>query len=756
MSDEIAPAVDYEQLVLREYRAIIRGMKDSSRQEKAYVRKAFEYARDAHEGVKRKSGEPYILHPLAVARIIVGEMELKNPTTVACAFLHDVVEDTELTLLDIKREFGKEAMEIIDGLTKIPRSAVFDELNSTQAENFRKVLLTISDDIRVVLVKLADRLHNMRTLGSMRREKVLKIASETLYIYAPLAHRLGLYEIKTELEDLSFKYSEPAQYEEIAAKMKATREDAQTYIDRFIRGIKRRLKDLDFGFQIKSRFKSVYSIYSKMQRKNLPFEEVFDRYAIRIILETREKKEREDCWYVYSLVSGLYRPNPKRLRDWITVPKDNHYESLHTTLMGPEGRWVEVQIRTTRMDAIAEKGVAAHWKYKENGQVDDEFLTEWISQIREILENPQLDALEALREFKENLQPNDVFVFTPQGEMKRLPRGSTALDFAYKIHSKIGEKSIGAKVNNHVVTLDYVLKPGDQIEVLTSQKSKPQKGWLRIAQTSKARSQIKSFLRKKRNEVVEQGRLLFLWRARQYDIDETHPYMQELLAYFMMPSVEDFFFALGSRQIDTQKIPEFIQLKKEGKEVDPQYLSEWENRRAWMKSRLQEFGVNPDMLILGKEQELDHYVLGKCCNPIPGDEILGFVEGKKITIHRPSCEKAISLMSSFGSQIVRARWAKDESDITFLVGIKVVGLDKMGMLNDLIRIISLQKKLNIQKMTIESQEGMFEGFFHVYVHSGEEMEELLRKIESHQHVFTATRYDEQRPDDDPHDENDFE
>ncbi|MEL6651043.1 MAG: RelA/SpoT family protein, partial [Bacteroidota bacterium] len=537
MSEPSTVPVNYDQAILRAYRSIIRGMKGIERSDKAIVRRAFEYARDAHEGVKRKSGEPYILHPLAVAKIIVNEMGLDDPIALACALLHDVVEDTPIELDDIKREFGKKSMEIIDGLTKIPRSATFDDFNSQQAENFRKILLTISDDIRVVLIKLADRLHNMRTLGAMRREKMLKIASETLYIYAPLAHRLGLYEIKTELEDLAFKYSDPNQYAEIEAKMQATKEDKQAYIERFIRSIRQRLKPSGLKFTIKSRFKSVSSIWSKMQRKNLPFEEIFDRYAVRIILESKEGQEREDCWLVYSLVSGLYRPNPKRLRDWITVPKDNHYESLHTTLMGPDGKWVEVQIRTTRMDEIAEKGVAAHWKYKENGAVEEEFLTEWITQIREILENPYLDALEALRGFKENLQPNDVFVFTPQGEMKRLPRDSTALDLAYKIHTNIGDSAIGAKVNNQVVALDHVLRPGDQVEILTSRKGYPKKEWLRFVRTPRAKDNIKNHLRKERNEVIEQGRMLFLWRARQYDVDENHPYMKELLAYFMMPSV---------------------------------------------------------------------------------------------------------------------------------------------------------------------------------------------------------------------------
>ncbi|MEO0474213.1 MAG: TGS domain-containing protein, partial [Bacteroidota bacterium] len=586
-----------------------------------------------------------------------------------------------------------------------------------------------------------DRLHNMRTLGSMRPEKMLKIASETIYIYAPLAHRLGLYELKTELENLSFRYGQPIQYQEIDLKMRATQEDAQAYIDRFIRSIRALLKDSGLTFQIKSRFKSVYSIWSKMQRKNLPFEEVFDRYAVRIILESREGREREDCWYCYSLISGLYRPNPKRLRDWITVPKDNSYESLHTTLMGPEGKWVEVQIRTTRMDDIAEKGIAAHWKYKENGAPQEDFLTEWIAQIREILENPDLNALEALREFKENLQPNDVFVFTPKGKMIRLPMHSTVLDFAYKIHTNIGESAIGAKVNNVVVALDHVLRPGDQVEVLTSRKSTPKQEWLRFVKTSRAKDHIKTFLRKERRKVIDQGKRMFLWKARQYDVDENHPYMRELLAYFLLPSIDEFYHAVGAKEIDTNKVKEFIELKKAGKDVEEQYFTQWEQKRKWIEARLNEFGIRPDMLVFGKDQDIDHYVLGKCCNPIPGDDILGFAEDKKLTIHRTSCEKAVALMSSFGSQIIKARWSKGEGDVSFLAGLKVVGLDKQGMLNDLIRIISLRMELNLQKVTIESREGMFEGEFHVFVRNNDELFQLIKRLEAHQHVYTVTRYD---------------
>ena len=744
---ELTPELEekYRKDVLNAYRRLMRPMRHCTKSELAIMRKAFEYARDAHEGTRRKSGEPYILHPMEVARIIVVEMGLDDPTSVIAALLHDVVEDTDIGIEEIKREFGNTAANIIDGLTKISGSEleeVFDETNSAQAENFRKILLTISDDIRVVLIKLADRLHNMRTLGSMRPEKMLKITSETLYLYAPLAHRLGLYNIKSELEDHSLRFSQPALYKEISEKLSASKEDAQKYIDRFIKNARRHLKRSSLNFTIKSRFKSIYSIYTKMQRKNLPFEEIHDIYAIRIILETREGREREDAWHIYSAISSLYRPNPKRLRDWITVPKENGYEALHTTVMGPDGQWVEVQIRTQRMDDVAEKGVAAHWKYKENGELYDEALTEWIAQVRHILENPSLNALEAVREFKENLQPNDVFVFTPKGKLVRLPMSSTVLDFAYKIHTRIGDTAIGAKLNNEVVTLEHPLRPGDQVEVLTSKKQEPQHDWLRFVKTARAKNYIKTALRKREKEIIDKGRKIFNWRARQYGVNEDHSIMKELLAYFMAPTPDDFYLALGSHKINTRRIVDFIQMKKEGKEVDHYHMNEWERRRQDAKERLEEFGVTPDMLVLGKDQDIDNYTLANCCEPVPGDDILGFMKGgSQVIIHRTSCPQAISLMSNFGSRIINAKWAKNSQDVSFLAGIKVVGLDKQGMLNDLIRIISLYMKLNIRKVTIESQGGMFEGLFHLYVHNTEELQAVIDRIDELPHVYTVSRSD---------------
>ncbi|GAB4425025.1 MAG: RelA/SpoT family protein [Bacteroidia bacterium] len=744
MPHTLDKTIDYDREVQRAYRGLMRMLTDLPRQDRALIRRAFDFTGKAHAGIRRKSGEPYILHPLAVARIIVSEIGLRDATSIISALMHDVIEDTEIERSDIERMFGPKAAEIVDGLTKMSGPTNFDKLDSTQAENFRKILLTISDDIRVVLIKLADRLHNMRTMENMRAESMLRSTSETLYIYAPLAHRLGLYEIKSELEDLAFKFSEPKLYQEIAAKLEASKEEARAYIDSFIRRVRRVLRDSGLHFTVKSRYKTIYSIYNKMVRKNLPYEEIYDKYAIRIILETRPDMEKSDCWKVYSLLSAIFRPNPKRIRDWITVPKDNGYESLHTTLMGPDGRWVEVQIRTQRMDELAEKGIAAHWKYKESGELDDS-LNDWIGQIRDILRNPDLNALEAVREFREKLEPNDVFVFSPKGEMIRLPSRATVLDFAYKIHTDVGNTAIGAKVNNQVVALDYVLRPGDQIEVLNSPKGKPRQDWLRFVKTAKARDQIRAALRKQRLEMIESGKRLYNWGTRQFNRDlapeERQAIMNELLAYFMLPDEEDFFYALGTHRIDTTKIQEYIQLKREGREIDSEYIRDWEHKMQKQKSANGELGVKSVLIELGREHHMDNYVSAKCCNPLPGDDILAFDEEKRIVIHRTGCEKAISLMSNFSKHIIRAKWTEGRSNVEFLAGIKVSGLDKQGMLHDLIRIISLRMKLNIRKVSIESYQGGFEGLFHIYVHNSGELAQLISRIKELPNVNTVARYD---------------
>ncbi|MDX1906058.1 MAG: RelA/SpoT family protein [Bacteroidia bacterium] len=718
----------YEQSVLRAYRGLLRKLTEATRAERKMFRKAFEVANKAHSGVFRRSGEPYILHPLAVARILCYEMGVKDPTSMACALLHDVVEDTHVTIEEIRRDFGDKAAAIIDGLTKITNTKSIDTLESEQAENFRKVLMTISDDLRVILIKLADRLHNMRTLGAMRQESMLKISSETLYIYAPLAHRLGLYEVKTELEDLAFKYLQPEAYQEIARKLKETQEEAQTNINKFIQQVKKALEPTGLRYNVISRYKTIYSIYHKIVHKQVPFEEIYDKYAIRIILETREGREKEDCWQVYGIISGLYTPNPKRLRDWITVPRENHYESLHTTLRDRDLGWVEVQIRTTRMDEIAERGVAAHWKYKENGEKQDDLITTWISYVRDILKNPDKNALEAVREFHQNLPINDVYAYTPKGKIIRLPRGATALDFAYHIHSKIGNMAIGAKVNNRVVGLETVLRIGDHVEILTSPRvGRPQKEWLRFIKTSRAEEHIKTALKRIRKEDIERGREIFLRIARRFEIDENHPYMRELLIYFNIPLLEDFFVMVAHRRVEVDRIDEFIQLKKDGGSIEHRVQEELDFQEN-IYDRLAASGLNPDMLILGSGQNIDERVLGECCNPLPDDPIVAIDEGTRIVIHRIGCQEAQALMSSFGRQIIRAQWAEGHAGVEFLTEIKVVGIDKQGMLNDLVRVISIRCNLNLRKVTIESRDSMFEGIFHVYVRNSAELSRLLDRL----------------------------
>lgn len=726
----------YEQEIIRAYRRLLRQLSHLPKADRKLIRKAFEMAREAHASQKRKSGEPYILHPLEVARIVAAELGIDDPTSIICALLHDVVEDTEVELEDIQREFGNKAMHIINGLTKISTGPGLDaEVQSKQAETFRKILLTISDDIRVVLVKLADRLHNMRTMGAMREEKMRKITAETLYIYAPLAHRLGLYEIKTELEDLSFRFSNPQLYQQISEQLENKKKKARRYISRFVRSLKAELRGSEFSYTVKSRFKSIYSIYSKMQRKNLPFEEIFDIYAIRIILKSSPEKEREDCWRVYSLISNLYRPNPKRLRDWITVPKENGYESLHTTLMGPEGQWVEVQIRTTRMDDIAEKGIAAHWKYKEDGSVQDALLTEWIGRIRDILQNPDLDALEAVTEFKARLTPEDVFAYTPKGELVRLPFHSTALDFAYKIHTNIGHTAIGAKINTHTVPLDTQVRPGDQVEIINSKKIQVKEDWLRIVKTHKAKDSIRAILRKRKRRIIDSGRELFLRGARPYNIDETHHYFKELLAYFVLPDSDSFFYKLGKHTIDMERIQEFIRLKEAGEEILPL------GKDAAAPPE-PDAPLDKDTLVLTDKMDIDKTALATCCTPIPGDEILGFHQGEVLVIHRTTCVNAIKLMAEFGSRIVNAKWHSKASDnVEFLVAIRVTGLDKQGMLIDLIRIISQKMKLNMRGVTIESHDGMFDGLFRIYVGSSDELTRLVTNIKKLQNVYSVGRVD---------------
>jgi GTP pyrophosphokinase len=722
---------DEKRMVLREYKAMMSHAKAVSWGQKGKIRKAFEMAATAHDGMRRKSGEPYIMHPLAVARILVEEVDLDDPNSIICALLHDTVEDTDVTLDDIEKEFGVECREIVDGLTKINSKGVSDENISEQAENFRKILLTISHDIRVVIIKLADRLHNMRTLGAKKRTSALKIASETLFLYAPLAHRLGLYSIKTDLENLALKHSQPELYEDIDRRMAKFRGMEEKYIQNFVKEIKKQLKPLDLKFKIKYRFKTVYSVYKKMQRQGVPFEQVYDLFAIRAIVKSKPEREQSDCWQVYSSISNKFPPLPKRLRDWVTHPKENGYESLHMTVIGPQGRWVEVQIRTERMDRIAEKGIAAHWKYKENGEQYEEELSNWIERVRDTLENPSINALDAVKEFRENLQPHNLYVFSPMGELFRVPTGASVLDFAYKIHSDIGDKAIGGKVNNEVVKLDYELKSGDQVEVLTSRLIQVQDDWEHMVKTAHARKHIRRSLVQQKKLAMEKGIEMYkrgLLKYSEEDSADDQKLMRELLTFMKYASREEFLLALGSKKIDASRIKEFIDLKKEGIAIEEAAIEEWEKKIRKRELQYKELGFNIDELVLTSGQQVDKFKLATCCKPVRGDDILGILRGGELEIHRPSCPTAISLMSSFGRNIIQVRWTEHSNQIDFLASIKVVGIDRKGMLSDLIHVITDIMKINISKVSIESQDRMFEGLFNVYIANTEELDRLLLRL----------------------------
>ncbi len=727
--------------ILNQYRGMMRHCMDFSRAERKEIRKAFEYSLNAHGNARRKSGEPYIIHPISVAKIVVKEMGL-DAVSVVAALLHDVVEDTFAELKDIERDFGVEVELIIDGLTKI--SGVFDPGSSAQAENFRKMLLTLSDDIRVILIKIADRLHNMRTLQYMKKESQLKIASETHYLYTPLANRLGLHEIKSELEDLSLKYTEPQIYIELNSKLIKTQRESRYYIQTFIKAIREKLHSGGLDFEIKHRFKSVSSIYSKMKRQGVPFEEVYDLFAIRIILNSAPANEKTDCWKVYSLITDLYKPNPERLRDWITVPKSNGYEALHVTVMGPRGKWIEVQVRTNKMDENAEKGIAAHWRYKETDPNYDGNIERLVAHVRDLLENPNMNAVDAIREFKSHLVTEEVYVFTPRGELLKLPVHSSVIDFAFEIHSKIGESCIGAKVNNKVVPLSYNLQNGDQVEIITSKKQKPQQEWLRYAKTSKAAHKIKDSLKLQRKKLSQDGRQLYEWTLERIGLTESEALIKEALSFFRIGSINEFYYLIGSHHLDKEKLLEFIDLKKRGQPIDVSELSPSVRERMHDKQVFEALvkektGKTLDELVVGEDIDLTQYKLALCCNPVKGDDILGFfMPGEGILIHRTNCPKAIGLMSNFGGNIMRSKWT-EKQDITFLAEIRIKGEDRQGMMNDLLKVISIRMGLNIRSITIDSIDGMFEGLFRVFIHDTHELNRLVLALKKVTGVMQVSR-----------------
>jgi GTP pyrophosphokinase len=740
MSEEkILPEIQYDEQyerkeILKRYRHLLRALGNKANAgDKKQIRRAFEMALEAHKNMRRKSGEPYIFHPLAVSMIVVQEIGL-GPTSVICALLHDVVEDTEITLEEIRLEFGNKVARIIDGLTKI--SEITDLNTSEQAENFRKLLLTLTDDVRVILIKIADRLHNMRTLDSMPRQKQLKIASETASIYAPLAHRLGLYAIKSELEDLVMKYTETDLYKTIARKLAETKRERTRYINEFIKPIKEKLESAGLKFNIFGRPKSISSIANKMKTKGVEFEQVYDLFAIRIVLDSRPENEKADCWKVYSIVTDVYKPNPSRLRDWISTPKANGYEALHTTVMGPKGRWVEVQIRTERMDEIAEKGYAAHWKYKEN--TSENAADVWLAKIRETLKNPDSNALDFLDDFKLNLFSDEIYVFTPKGDLKMLPKGATALDFAFEIHTGVGSTCIGAKVNHKLVPLSHVLNSGDQVEIITSKKQKPNEDWLNFVITSKAKSKIKDALKEEKRKVAEQGKEWLEKQLRQIKIEPNPQLINDLAQHFKFPSQLDFLYAIATRKFDLKQL---ASMKMNGNKFsfeneEPEPKKHKESVEETIKKTLQK---NAELLIFGDSGEKIDYKFANCCNPIPGDDVFGFITvNEGIKIHKTNCPNAIQLMSKYGYRIIKTRWTK-EHEIAFLTEINVSGIDDTGVLQKITNIISGDLKLNMRSLSIESKDGIFEGTIGVYVHDTEQLDLLIERLKKLDGILTVTR-----------------
>jgi guanosine-3',5'-bis(diphosphate) 3'-pyrophosphohydrolase len=720
--------------ILKRYRLLIKACKRQLQKgDKEIIRKAFGVAVEAHKEMRRKSGEPYIYHPIAVAQICAEEIGL-GTIGIVCALLHDTVEDTDLTLEDIRGLFGDKVAQIIDGLTKI--SGVIDNTSSIQAENFRKVLLTMSEDIRVILIKLADRLHNMRTLEHMKRDKQMKIASETLFLYAPLAHRLGLNTIKTELENLGLKFTNYDAFNEIEHKLKESEPERKRFIQKFIEPLKEILTEQGLKFKIFGRPKSIYGIYNKIKTKHVSFEEIYDLFAIRIVIDSPPDKEKSDCWKVYSIITDFYHPSPERLRDWISTPKSNGYESLHTTVMGPEGKWVEVQIRTTRMDEMAENGYAAHWKYKDSAAEKESKLEGWLHRIREMLENPDPNALEFIDDFKLNLFSDEMFVFTPKGDMKTLPVGATALDFAFEIHTKVGEHCIGAKANHKLVPLSHELSSGDQVEILTSSKQVPKDDWLNYVITAKAKSKIKNSLKEQRKKIAEEGKEIIQRKFERHKLDFDNATINDFCNFLKLPSSQELFYRAALGNVDIKEIKEYIKHKE----------SPIKRRKKGEAPKLEQLVTSArgktDMLVIGDDLQKLDYKLAPCCNPIPGDDVFGFITvGEGIKIHRVNCPNAIKLLSNYAYRVVKAKWVNDQL-ISFLAGLKITGTDELGMVNNITKIISSENNVNMRSINFDTDDGMFEGTVMVYVHDTKHLNHLIDNLKRVKGINRVERVDE--------------
>lgn len=735
-----------EQMIQDGFNALLNDyLKSNHRRKVERITKAFNFANQAHAGVKRRSGEPYIMHPIAVARIVCREMGLGS-TSICSALLHDVVEDTEYTVEDIRDMFGDKIAQIVDGLTKIS-GGILGEQASAQAENFRKLLLTMSDDIRVILIKIADRLHNMRTLGSMLPAKQFKIAGETLYLYAPLAHRLGLFSIKTELEDLSFKYEHPQEYDFISAKLKATEESRNKLFERFAAPVDEKLKSMGLQYEMRARVKSVYSIWNKMESKGVAFEDIYDIYAVRIIFDPLPGvDEKNQCWDIYSAITDIYRIRPDRIRDWVSRPKANGYQALHLTVMGPDGQWVEIQIRSRRMDDIAEKGFAAHWKYKESNVEEDTELDKWIQTITEILESPDPNALDFLDTIKLNLFTSEIFVFTPKGDIKTLPQGATALDFAYALHSDIGNKCIGAKVNHRLVPLSHPLSSGDQVEVLTSRSQEPQPEWLNFVTTAKARAKIDAVLKRVRKEVAKYGEIKVLDAFKRSELEASTSNLDKLGMYFGFSKREEFFYAVEKGDV---VLPE--NLKKLLKEKTDNVLFKYVKQALGVASKKvkqpeeeeakkEKPKYDKKKPYLLKEEAFErNYVIAECCKPIPGDDSLGFInDDGNVVVHKRSCPIAMRLKSSFGERILNTVWSS-HMNASFEVTLEVKGIDSIGVLNTITKTISEDFNVNIMRLLIEAKDGVFEGKIKMKVHDVEDIQKMCVTLSKIQNIKSVGR-----------------
>ncbi|WP_456462476.1 RelA/SpoT family protein [Lutibacter sp.] len=715
--------------IARRYKDLLKGAYQTfTSADKKEIRKAFDISLEAHSNQRRKTGEPYIYHPIAVAKIVAYEIGL-DTTSIIAALLHDVVEDTEYTIEDIERLFGENVARIVNGLTKISHLKK-DKNSSIQAENFRKMLLTLNDDVRVILIKIADRLHNMQTMDAMPADKQIKIASETLYIYAPLAHRLGLYNIKSELENLGLKYTEPEVYNDIAEKITQSTEEQNKYIESFSNIIKESLDKEGFKYYIKGRRKSIYSIRKKMLTQGVTYDEIYDKFAIRIIYQSTLKNEKFDAWKIYSIVTDNFIPNPSRLRDWISQPKSTGYESLHITVMGPKGKWVEVQIRSERMNEIAEKGYAAHYKYK-NQNERESGLDDWLNKIKETLENPDANAIDFVEDFKLNLYAKEIFVFTPDGDLKALPKNATALDFAFAIHTQVGMNCRGAKINGKLKPISHQLKSGDQVEIITSKNQKPNIGWLDFVVTARARTRIKNLLKEDQKKIAEEGKEILTRKLRHLKIKLSEKVINELVNYFKLKTSLDLFYRMGNGSIDNNQLKEFISKRNNA------FVSFFKNRikRNPNKSTTidnEEIIDKYDSLVFGKEEEQLDYKTSPCCSPIPGDKVFGFITiNDGIKIHKKDCPNAISLQSNYAYRIIQAKWI-DSTKQEFKAILKIYGADHVGMVNEITQIISKNMNVNIHGLNISGHDGIFEGDITVSVQNQSQLQKLsdsLKKIE---------------------------